>query len=344
MAPAARPAGGAPSSQGLVRASVPQIRPITAKKATIVGMQPAATSEQRQAAAGAPAKPAAPAAPPPEKHVPSMTPPDGMKTIARPSPAFLQNMARKGGPVPAAAPSPTPGSPRVASAPPGGTLPRPSPGLPSKLAAPRTASSAVGTASAPKASPPAVAAPPQSSRTNLPAQAAPKPVAAPAPPAASSNGKAAPPLDDIEVDLGDSNAQNRTFDLGDDGLADAEAALEAMQSFRLAEAALQRNDLPAAEKLAQKAVDGDPTQTDYLSLLAWIKSLGNDPAVIEQAIATMSSVLGDDPSSERALLYRGKLLARTGRANAALADLNELLAANPQHREALAEVRQLKGK
>lgn len=272
-----------------------------------------------------------------------MTPPDGMKTIARPSPAFLQSMARAKGP--GAAPAPTPGSPRVASAPPGAT-PRPAPGLPSKLA-PRTASSA-SPASAPKVSPPAPVAPPQSSRGNLPAQPAPKAVVAPAAPgpavavdrAAASDGKS----DDIDVDLGDSNTQNRAFDLGDDGFADAEIALEAMQSFRLAEAALQRNDRPGAEKLAQKAVDGDPSQPDYVTLLAWIQALGDDPELIEQAISTMSGVLTDDPSSERALLYRGKLFARTGRANAALADLNELLAANPQHREALAEVRQLKGK
>jgi tetratricopeptide (TPR) repeat protein len=163
------------------------------------------------------------------------------------------------------------------------------------------------------------------------------------PPAASSNGNAGAG-DDFEIDLEDSNAQNRAIEIGDDGLADAEAALEAMQSFRLAEAALQRNDLAAAQKLAQKAVNGDPTQTDYVTLLAWIQALGNDPALVEQAIATMSRVLGDDPASERALLYRGRLLARTNRTNEALADFNELLAGNPQHREALAEVRHLKSK
>lgn len=90
MAPAARPAGQ-PPSQGLVRASAPQIRPITAKKATMVGIQPALTSEQRQAAnvppKGGPAPGPGPA--PAAKQGPSLTPPDGMKTIARPSPRVL---------------------------------------------------------------------------------------------------------------------------------------------------------------------------------------------------------------------------------------------------------------
>ena len=342
MAPAVRPPGQAPS-QGLVRATAPQIRPITAKKATMVGMQPALTAEQRQAAALA-KSPAGAAAPPPaapshDSRAPSMTPPDGMKTVARPSPAFLQRGAK--------AAASAAGTPRAASTPPGagaGPVPRPAPGLPSKLAAPRTAPAPASAAAKPAAATPAKAGPapiPQSSRSGLTPQSPPKPVATP-PPAVAVNGSAAA-SDEIEIELGES-PRNGAIDIGDDGLADAEAALEAMQSFRLAEAALQRNDLAAAEKLAQKAADGDPTQSDYITLLAWIRAQGNDPARVEEAISTMSRVLGDDPSSERALLYRGKLFARSNRANEALADLNELLASNPQHRDALAEVRQLKSK
>lgn len=166
----------------------------------------------------------------------------------------------------------------------------------------------------------------------------------PVTPPAKSNGRPADANEDIdiELDVDGGSPNNRAIEIGDDGLADAEAALEAMQSFRLAEAALQRNDIANAQKLAQKAVDGDPLQADYVTLLAWIRSLGNDPASVAGAIDTMTQVLGDDPSSERALLYRGKLLARTNRLQEALADFNELLASNPQHREAQAEVRQLK--
>ena len=117
-----------------------------------------------------------------------------------------------------------------------------------------------------------------------------------------------------------------------------------MQSFRLAEAALQRNDFANAQQLAQKAVEGDPSQADYITLLAWIRALGNHPTAIEEAITTMTRVLGDDPSSERALLYRGKLLARTNRLHEALADFTELLASNPQNRDAANEARVLKSK
>ena len=183
--------------------------------------------------------------------------------------------------------------------------------------------------------------PPRATTTT--ASAAPKPSAPIAMPPVPSPANGTPSASDgIDIDLGDSNSNNRSIDIGDDGLADAEAALEAMQSFRLAEAALQRKDIAGAQKLAQKAVDGDPTQSDYVTLLAWIRSLGNTPALIDEAINTMSRVLDEDPSSERALLYRGRLFARMNRNDQALADFNELLANNPQHREAQAEVRQLK--
>jgi tetratricopeptide (TPR) repeat protein len=133
-------------------------------------------------------------------------------------------------------------------------------------------------------------------------------------------------------------------EIGDDGLADAEAALEAMQCFRSAEAALQRNDLGSAQRLAQKALDGDPTQNDYATLLAWTKALGGGGTAIAEAISTMTRVLHDDPSNERALLYRGKLYARGNYFREAEADFNELLAGNPHHRDAQAELRAIKNK
>ena len=65
---------------------------------------------------------------------------------------------------------------------------------------------------------------------------------------------------------------------------------------------------------------------------------------MKDAIGTMSKVLLDDPSNERALLYRGKLLARTNRLHDALNDFSELMEANPHHREAASELRALKQK
>jgi HD-GYP domain-containing protein (c-di-GMP phosphodiesterase class II) len=367
MAPAARP-----PAAGLPRANPPQIRPIPAKQqGTIVGLQPAEPRSARQAPAPHGAGPAQGAAAdrgaqgPPDLELGSglgapraaaLTPPDGMKTIARPAPAFLMANAGRVAPAPAAgqpatgAPAPRPG---VGAA-------RPSPGLPSKVAPPR--------AGAPAQASPGQASPGQASFgqaspafATKPAPKAPAAVtAALGGPARGLQGSPNPPLvapsqpqatngalsgDDIDVELDDgSSSMSNAIEIGDDGMADAEAALEAMQNFRLAEAALQRNDMANAHKLAQKAVDGDPTQADYVTLLAWVRSLGKNPQMVEEAIATMTQVLGDDPSNERALLYRGKLLARTNRFQEALADLTELLAGNPQNRDAQAELRSLKAK
>jgi hypothetical protein len=121
-------------------------------------------------------------------------------------------------------------------------------------------------------------------------------------------------------------------------------AAEAVSSFRLAEGALERNDAGAAEEHARKAVAADPTQPDYVTLLAWIRALGGAPQAVEDAIRTMSKVLIEDPSNERALLYRARLLVRTNRLPEALNDFSELLSANPNHAEAQNEARELRDK
>lgn len=132
--------------------------------------------------------------------------------------------------------------------------------------------------------------------------------------------------------------------LPDEGLAEAEAALEATSNFQLAESALRRNDIAVAEDHARRAVEGDPMQGDYITLLAWIRAQSGAPQAIDEAIRTMSKVLIEDPSNEKALLYRGKLLVRKNRFPEALIDLDELLSTNPQHREAQDLARQVRGK
>ncbi len=132
------------------------------------------------------------------------------------------------------------------------------------------------------------------------------------------------------------------IEIGAAGMEDAELALEAMSNFRLAEQALSRDDKETAQRLAQKAVDVDPSQPDYVSLLAWIRALGGNPSAMADAIQTMSRILKEEPSNERALLYRGRLYVRTNRFREALRDFHELLSANPQNKEASSELRLLK--
>jgi tetratricopeptide (TPR) repeat protein len=133
-----------------------------------------------------------------------------------------------------------------------------------------------------------------------------------------------------------------THIISEEGLADAEAGLGAMHSFRAAEVALSRNDLAGAERHAAKALNADPENADYRSLLAWIRSHASTPTAADEAIRTLSKILIDDPSNERALYYRAKLLLRTNRLHESMHDFEELLATNPTHKDASAEAQRLR--
>jgi tetratricopeptide (TPR) repeat protein/HD-GYP domain-containing protein (c-di-GMP phosphodiesterase class II) len=171
--------------------------------------------------------------------------------------------------------------------------------------------------------------------------------APPASYAAVARPLSAPPEGvDVEIDL-DSRARPRTAPKAaepeqSNAFDDAERALEAMTNFRLAETALQRGDMQLAERLAQKAAEGDPSQGEYIALYAWVCAMGATPNKVNDAIDALSGVLRDDPSCERALLYRGKLYKRANKTTEALRDFETVLKANPKHREAASEVRLLR--
>jgi HD-GYP domain-containing protein (c-di-GMP phosphodiesterase class II) len=123
---------------------------------------------------------------------------------------------------------------------------------------------------------------------------------------------------------------------------EAERALEAMADFRKADTALQRNDLAMAERLAKKAVEGDPENAEYRSLLSWLTALSGKKEAVKEALHGLNEVLKDDALCERALLYRGKLLKRENRHSEALRDFMTVLDVNPKNNEAASEVRLLR--
>jgi tetratricopeptide (TPR) repeat protein len=131
--------------------------------------------------------------------------------------------------------------------------------------------------------------------------------------------------------------------IGDEGLADAEAALEAMSYFQNAETAALKGDWKTAELLAKKAIKGDDSEPSYPVLLAWVQAqAGTLP--VDDAIRSISKVLIEDPSNEKALFYRGKLLTKKNKLREAINDFDELLSANPNHVEAQSEVKALRAK
>ena len=171
--------------------------------------------------------------------------------------------------------------------------------------------------------PPSIQPPPPSARSREPARTWRPPVtaAAASEPAAMSSASAPPPPD-AEMD-------------------EAERALQAMTDFRLAETAMQRNDLPNAERLAAKAVEGEKTNGEYIALLAWVRAMGGKGSV-DESLSKLTDVLRDDALCERALLYRGKLLKREKRYTEALRDFQTVLDVNPRNGEAASEARLLR--
>jgi hypothetical protein len=335
----AKSTAAAPSSAPAPAASWPPKPVMTARKATAVGLQPAQPLEGRASTGAGPTP--TPSQPPINVPAPSRPPPgpggaggggaddegfDEMKTIA-----FAPSDASKL--VAALVAGKSPASLGLGSRPPGAL--RPAPELPSKIKSNAPARAGLPPPSTP---PPALAPAPA---------AGPKPTASKAAALASpTSATAKQPASSLPTSpsaFDPQTARDIAFsDTDESPEADADVAAEAMTNFRLAEAALQRNDTAAALALAQKAAAGDPSQFDYVTLLAWVKALGGNPSAMEQSIKTLTRVLIEDPSNERALLYRGKLFARTSRLQEALNDFGDLVSANPEHREAQMELRLVK--
>jgi hypothetical protein len=118
--------------------------------------------------------------------------------------------------------------------------------------------------------------------------------------------------------------------------------VQAMTDFRLAEAALERNEIAQADELARRALAAEPSNPDYAAMVAWTSALAGAKDAIPLAIAKLNVILKEDATCARALLYRGRLYKRAKRSAEALRDFSAVLDQNPKHAEAATEVRLLK--
>jgi hypothetical protein len=184
---------------------------------------------------------------------------------------------------------------------------------------------------------------PLSVRGGRPPPSAPGPVPTWRPPPGAAAVQPQGPPQDEDIDVSATVPPPSAAAAGDDdGTSEAEIALQAMTDFRLAETALQRNDVEKAERLARKAVAAEPSNGEYVALLAWIGSLGGSSQAVLDGIEKLGQVLKDDALCERALLYRGKLLKRANRTAEALRDFQTVLDVNPRSSEAASEARLLR--
>jgi curved DNA-binding protein CbpA len=118
--------------------------------------------------------------------------------------------------------------------------------------------------------------------------------------------------------------------------------VEAATAFQKAEVCFRRNDLVQAETLCRKAHEDDPTQPDYLAMLAWLVALKPEnqaPEKTVQSIQMLERAVSMSDKCERAFFWRGMLLKRLGKGEAAYKDFRRAADLNPRNIDAAREVR-----
>ncbi len=156
-----------------------------------------------------------------------------------------------------------------------------------------------------------------------------------------------------------------------------ERAVDSALLFQKAEVLFKKGSLAHAEEMLKQAVQADPEQPEYLTLLAWVESqrIAERPAPTDQGedngkdgddsksdgdktekekekekekerlaryekqIQMLSDVLKKEPYFERALDYRGRLYKRSGIHRKALRDFKSAVEINPHNIDAAREVR-----
>jgi len=124
--------------------------------------------------------------------------------------------------------------------------------------------------------------------------------------------------------------------------AQVTAILDAAMNFQKAEICLKRNDFKQAEELCKKAIDVEPKQADYISMMAWLqaqKPTKQDTTSTQDQVAELTRAIGISQACERAFFYRAMLLKRLGQEGQAMKDFKRAMELNPRNVDATREVR-----
>lgn len=118
-----------------------------------------------------------------------------------------------------------------------------------------------------------------------------------------------------------------------------ERTIEASAALARAEVLLSRNDNAGAERLAAQAVELDRGNAEALAVLGWLRAMKPGPTALTDALRLLDESIKRNPSSDRALFYRGSLLKRASRENDAIRDFRRAVDLNPKNIDAAREVR-----
>ena len=114
--------------------------------------------------------------------------------------------------------------------------------------------------------------------------------------------------------------------------------LRAASAFQKAEVLMKRNNTPAALEEARKAVELDPSQADYIALLAWLESTSLN-ANMDEILARIEKAQRLEPNNTRIRWYRGSILKRLGKNGKAVGDFRFIVENDPRHLDAQREIR-----
>ena len=114
--------------------------------------------------------------------------------------------------------------------------------------------------------------------------------------------------------------------------------LRAATAFQKAEVLMKRNNLLAALEEARKAVELDPSQADYIALLAWVESTQLNPN-LDEILARIEKAQRIEPNNTRIRWYRGSILKRLGKNSRAIGDFRFIVENDPRHLDAQREIR-----
>lgn len=155
-------------------------------------------------------------------------------------------------------------------------------------------------------------------------------------------------LTQAHATLGDRQKREEYTALLREGTATPEAQrqlqviVDAVKFFQKAEVFLKLRDYVQAEQFGLKAMELDPQQADYITLVGWVQGLkpeNQSPEGTKRSIELLSQAIKIQPQHEKAFYYRGMLFKRLDDAASAFRDFKKAASINPNNVDAVREVR-----
>jgi curved DNA-binding protein CbpA len=114
--------------------------------------------------------------------------------------------------------------------------------------------------------------------------------------------------------------------------------IRAATAFQKAEVHMRRNNSAGALEESRRALELDPSQADYIALLAWVESTQLN-ANLEEIFARIEKAQRLEPNNTRIRWYRGSILKRMGKSGKAVGDFRFIVENDPRHVDAQREIR-----